>query len=160
MLVEQTLGNLSDDPSIKPERIDWLDLTWLQCAARALRLRTRGRREVRILLRLGIALHHGDVLSREADSMIAVNVLPCDVLVAAPRDTTQSAALAFELGNLHASMELTETGQIITPADGPVEAIFQKLDVAYSTEMRRFDPTHRGTPEFTTSADFKLTRPM
>ena len=68
MLIESPQGNILTDPAGEP--IDWLDLSWQECRQRALRKRTRGGRDVRLLLRLGVMLRHGDILRRGQDLIV------------------------------------------------------------------------------------------
>src|ERR1700722_18420386 len=107
MLIESAKANIYEPPSPLPAKIDWLDLTWLQCRRRAGKQRTRSGREVSILLRLKHVLRHGDVLGHWPDgSVVIVNVHPTAVLIASPREPSQGMELAFELGNLHIPIEI------------------------------------------------------
>ena len=164
MLVEAPLENLADvveaAPLLYERPIDFVDLTWPQCERRAMRLRSRAGREVLVLLRLGNRLHHGDVLLKTPEAVVVVNVTPCELLVASPSDLMQLATLAFELGNLHAPVEIVQDArQIITVCDGPAQGLFDRLAVPYELETRRFEPTLRGaTVNVVAAADFAFTR--
>src|SRR5262245_48201256 len=95
MLIETPIGNIfADDSTLVWEKIDWLDLTWQECLRRAIDKPTRGGVQVRILLRLGTTLRHGDVLycnSESAGAPIAVHILPCPVVVVRPRNPIEWA---------------------------------------------------------------------
>ena len=159
MLVEAAISNLFDPDAQQIATIDWLDLDWASCLKRAMKKRTRGDRDVRILLKLGVVLRHGDVLWTDQSTAIAVNVLPCDVVVIKPRDATESTTIAYELGNLHVPAQLCD-GEIITIPDGPIEAILDRLGVSYEFQRRRFEPTLRNGTQIALSANFEITRKL
>lgn len=154
MLVEAPLGNISNLSSELP--FDWLDLAWEECFRRAVRKQTRSGRLIRTLLKLGTILRYGDVLIQDSQGVVAVNVVPCEVVVVEPKNTSEMASLAYKLGDLHVPMEISET-EIITPCDGPIQAAFHELSVEYRTETRRFQPTLRSTTvQMTLATDFEL----
>lgn len=157
MLIEAPVGHL-DDSTIDPSTIDWCDFTWAECFQRALRKRSRGGREFRILLKIGATLRHRDVLigASAAHPAVAVNVLPCEVLVARPRDLAELAGAAFKLGDLHVPAQL-DGDRIITIPDGPTEAALTELAIPFEVQHRRFEPTLRSTTEITISNTFKIT---
>lgn len=163
MLIDRAIGQLGElDLCLSRYNgaaIDWVDLTWMQCARRVLRITSRNGRDLKILLRLGQMLGHGDILwqSPSLGEVIAVNVLPADVIVGRTGDTKQLALLAFELGNLHVPIEL-EADQIIAPLDGPVLEAFEKIGIDFQTVSRRFTPTATSRAGVSLSADFRIER--
>lgn len=158
MLIEQTLGNVLTRAAAEP--IDWLDLSWSDCLQRAVRRQTRGGVMVRVLLPLGESLKHGDILIHgipgESET-IAVNVLPCPVLVATPRTPRQWAELCYELGNLHAPVQI-DSDRLITLCDGPVEAALHRLEIPVSMQTLRFEPFVSTTGQVAISDAFALNR--
>jgi urease accessory protein UreE len=172
LLVERAIGRLEcaeggqtdRDPTVGgSQAVDWIDLTLMQCQRRALRTRSRGGQEVKILLQLGEKLQHGDIVwPRTGDQpLLAINILPMDLIVGRSSDATQLALLAFALGNLHMPIEL-RANEIIAPNDGPVLDAFEKSGIAFSICRRRFNPSAMGdpgaSPALTVSQDFRLER--
>ena len=161
MLVEAPLGNILDADScdVSVRAIDWLDLSWAQCASRAMRRQSRSGLEVRFLLGLGISLRHGDLLwqSDDGSSAVVVNVLPSEVLVATATTLEEAASIGFELGNLHAPMQFAAE-RIITLYDGPIQAVLDRLVVSYERQTRRFEPQFKGDGQFTLADNFELSR--
>ena len=154
MLVESPLGNVF--PNQEFQSIDWLDLTWDQCLRRSIRKQTRGGKLVRTLLRLRLVLRHGDILLRYAETIIAVNLLPCEVLVAEPENSIAAASVAYKLGDLHVPLEMLGS-EMITLVDGPVQALFAELEIPYRVESRRFQPGLRSaTAQVMLANDFEL----
>ena len=85
MLCDRVLGNVdSDAPGHYTGRErDVLELSWRECARRAVRGRTAGGRRIGVLLPRGEHLRHGDVIADgDAMGLVVVSVLPCEVWVA------------------------------------------------------------------------------
>jgi len=94
---------------------------------------------MKLVLSIGQYLRHGDILSRDLTSVIAVNVILTKVLVAHPPNAATMAQLALELGNLHLPVEIAANEVIMIP-DGPAEAILARMEIPFSTDIRRFSP--------------------
>jgi urease accessory protein len=142
MLCDRVLDNL-DSPTAATltagRTIDPLDVTWIDLHRRSLRGTTRGGRPVGVLLPLGVRLGHGDILHADPQSLVAVNLVPADVITGSPKDLRQMGLIAFELGNLHLPVEIGDDS-ITTLRDGPAEAIFRRYELPFRTETRRFTP--------------------
>jgi urease accessory protein len=142
MLCDRVLDNL-DSPTADALRdgraIDFLDVTWVDLHRRSFRGTTRRGRAVGVLLPLGVRLRHGDILCADPQSLVAVNLLPADVITGSPGTLRQMALIAFELGNLHFPIEIGEDS-ITTLRDGPAEAVFRRYEVPCRRETRRFAP--------------------
>jgi urease accessory protein UreE len=147
-LIERVLGNVFDGEDATMVPPDLLPLSWDECLRRALRGRTRGGRDVRLLLPPGLRLRHGDVLLRSASGavLLAVDVKPCELLRARPGSVGELAALAYELGNLHAPVQILDANALLTIPDGPIEALLGDLNLPYAVTFRRFEPRHAGGP--------------
>ena len=142
MLCDRILGNVaSADPArFAGKEHDVLDVTWRDCARRAVRGRTRGGSAVGVLLPLGTTLRHGDVLVEDDHRIVSVNLLPCEVWVANCADAASLANAALELGNLHVPVEATADGQLVTPPDGPARGVLDRYAERWRPEVRRFQP--------------------
>jgi len=157
MFCERILGNLDPDQIVESE-IDWLDLTWIDCTRRALRKQTRSGIEVKLVLPIGQSPHHRDILSDDMTSLIVVNLIPTKVLVAQPPTAAKMAQLALELGNLHLPVEIGSKEMIMIP-DGPTEAILARMEIGFSTDIRRFNPEFCCTRSLVVrSEDFSMSR--
>ncbi len=143
MLVESAIENIAGSiDGSEPDTIDWLDLTWIECRNRFGRKYTRGQKEVRLLLRLQQTLDHGDLLGHWSDGQrVVVNLLPTELLVIRPKNVFDSINAAFQLGNLHAPMELT-TDSFLTPHTSEAEAMLIKFQIPFELDQRRFKPSH------------------
>jgi urease accessory protein len=165
MLLDRVIGKKGADATVTPARrsLDVLDLTWRQCGRRAVRGRTRGGRDVGILLPPGVTLRHDDVLAAgegHADEVLLVSVQPCDVWVAEFTDGAAMAAAALELGNLHVPVEVCQPPCLVTLPDGPVRAVLDRYATTWRPEVRRFQPLRAtvGGAALRMADDFGTTR--
>jgi urease accessory protein UreE len=116
-----------------------LPLTWMKCRRRNLRETLPDGRTIRLLLSPGVILQHGDVVFEDSATLVWVSVVPCKVIVATTADAGLLTRAAYEIGNLHAPIEL-EPGRLITLPDGPVEGVLRQYEIAFSEDLRRFNP--------------------
>src|SRR4051794_33184135 len=105
MFCDAILGNL-DTAEVNLSEVDWLDLSWRECSRRALRKLTRSGVEVKLLLPIGQTPRHRDILHHDSVLLIAVNLIPTQVLVVQPQDIPKMGQLALELGNQHAPVQI------------------------------------------------------
>jgi urease accessory protein len=119
---------------------DVLELSWLDCARRAVRKRASSGREVGILLPPGVTLSHGDVLFEDERSYVVVEVMPCDLWRVTASSPGALARIALELGNLHVPVEVTPDGELLTPPDGPTDGALRRNGGTRRLCRRRFAP--------------------
>lgn len=142
MLCDRILDNLASPTGAVQaanRAVDYLDVTWSDLHRRSIRSVTRGGQRVGVLLPLKTRLRHGDILFVDDARVIAVNHLPCDVLVARPPTARQMGLVASELGNLHLPVDVGDA-EITTIPDGPAEAVFRAHAVPFRAENRQFSP--------------------
>lgn len=148
MLVQKVVGNTFEEGlSLHNDDLfgfEIVALTWDECAKRLHRKVTEAGREIGISLPLNSSLRHGDILYRDDDSMIVVFVQPCDVLVVQPDSIRDLGRVAYEFGNRHLPLEVTDRGEIVLLPDGPTELLLDKLSVRYEKVRRRFHPIPKG----------------
>jgi urease accessory protein UreE len=143
MLCDRVLGNVGSDATGRyaGRPRDALELTWRECARRAVRGRTANGLSVGILLPPGAHLRHGDVIADDdAAGLVVVAVSPCEVWVADFADAAALATAALELGNLHVPVEVADPLRLMTPPDGPSRGVLDRLAAAWRAETRRFQP--------------------
>jgi len=140
MWCERVIRNCSgeSEPDWGGRIVDWVDIEWDECG-RLLKQQTRAGQPVRVLLPPGQKLCHHDVIFESASHVIAINVLPCEVIVADVNDAVIMAKLALELGNLHLPVEI-QPGQIMFIEDGPAMAVLDALQIPFARTVRRFEP--------------------
>jgi urease accessory protein len=140
MVCERILGNVADLPVTSGvQELDSIELQWFECPKRAMRKRSRRGRDIAILQPPGQVLRHGDILSNKQDVQISVEVLSSEVLVAGPMTAHELASLAFELGNLHVPVEISDD-EIRAAPDGPIMEVIERLQVRSEIRVCRFQP--------------------
>jgi urease accessory protein len=139
MWCEKVIRNISEPGSEPPHaEVDYVDIGWDECRS-LLKKRSRGGEEVRVLLDRTERLRHGDVLLETAERAIVINVQPCEVIVVRAGTPQQIAELAFDLGNLHWPVQVTETEVIFLEDEAAMKAV-QELGLPFTREARRFEP--------------------
>jgi urease accessory protein len=107
VIVDRIVGNLADLPQEERDglHVEKVVLAGADLVKRIQRVTTDHGREIG--LRLAAApgrdgdLRDGDILLRDATGVVAVVVLPSDVLVIAPRTIVEMGLTAHSLGNRH-----------------------------------------------------------
>ncbi|MDB5289425.1 MAG: urease accessory protein UreE [Phycisphaerales bacterium] len=159
MWCENILRNAADDARGQwPGRdVDVVDVAWHECR-NVLKKRSRGGEEIRLLLPPGQTPRHGDVLFEDSRRVVAIEVIPCDVIVVRPASTRDAAAIALELGNLHVPTQITETEIIFIEEKSALE-VLEKWNAAFARENHRFEPTPIiATPGVRMAGNFKIIR--
>jgi urease accessory protein UreE len=138
---------------------DYLEVEWWELDRRALGKTTRAGRSIRILLPIGTSIHHGDLLSdAEASVLIQACVIPSEVLIIRPRDSTEMGLLALEIGNLHVPAEVVDC-TIRVAADGPAEEVATQLGIPFERQLARLQPRRcAGMPDVQMSTSFQIKR--
>jgi len=134
-LADLNLGHHGDSMDLTIERVV---LSWDELHKRILRKTTDVGRDIGIQLETG-HLHPGDILHREGNHIIIVEVKEEAVLVVSVSTMHAMGLAAHAIGNLHAPIEIT-TQTVITPYNSVLEDQLQKLGLATQVENRPFAP--------------------
>jgi urease accessory protein len=143
MLCEKILGSAFEFPG---KDVDYIDIEWYETHRRLHRKLSRGGVDVGIRLD-GEALSRGirqdDVLGAGEDSVIAANILPCDVLLICVDESFPRLAekVCYEIGNRHSHLFWGDgERQFVAPYDSALEAALRKLrGVIVKKETRVLD---------------------
>ncbi len=136
MLIQQKLGNIT---TIPPENrtIDWLPLEWFETSKRILRKRTQSGQDVALkFLAENPQLTQGDVLYEDAQKLIVVDVLPCDVLVIRPQSMYEMASVCYEIGNKHLPLFFDED-TVLAPYEAPLFRLLTASGYAVEKQNRK-----------------------
>lgn len=100
MLIQKKLGNINSLSANK--KIDWLDLEWHEANKRILHKKTREGREMTMkFLRENQNLTQGDILYEDDETIVVIDIQPCDTIVIKPKNMFEMAAVCYEIGNKH-----------------------------------------------------------
>ena len=136
MLIQQKLGSI-DTIAIGNRTIDWLALEWYETDKRILRKRTQAGQEVALkFLAENPQLTQGDVLYEDAQTLIVVDVLPCDVLVIKPGSMYDMASVCYEIGNKHLPL-FFDDGTVLAPFDAPLFRLLTASGYAVARQERK-----------------------
>jgi urease accessory protein len=89
--------------------VDRVSLTWDARQKSRQKLQTAVGKEVALALPTGTRLSAGDLLPIE-EGWIEVHLAPEDVLLIRPRTLQETAFVAYQVGNRHLALEITEDG--------------------------------------------------
>lgn len=145
MIVEELLGNLKDT-DISSFEIDYIDIEWYDSRKKIARWKTRN--GVEIPMRLSnppkMGLSDGDILYKERNTIIAINILPTLVLSLKANSPAQIAKICYEIGNRHTSLYFGESEfEFKTPFEAPLKVLFDKLEIKNEVLNSKLDSSHR-----------------
>ncbi len=101
MLIKEKTGNL-DAVNINNRTIDWLNLEWYETQKRIMHKRSiSGTEVVMKFLNENPNLTQGDILFQDDNTLIAINIQPCEALIIRPKTMYEMACICYEIGNKH-----------------------------------------------------------
>lgn len=136
MLIQQKLGNIKTI-DINNRNIDWLHLEWYEAGKRILRRQTRAGNDIALkFLDKNPALTQGDVLHEDDTLIIAVEILPCDVLVIQPANLFEMASVCYEIGNKHLPL-FFDKEELLVPFEMPLFRLLSAQGYAIKQDKRK-----------------------
>jgi urease accessory protein len=126
-----------DDFELSDKDIDWLELEWEELNKRILRKSTTRGVDIAIRLEEGQALHYGDVLYEEDDTLIAIRTKREKAFVIKPKTMREMGEIAFKIGNRHTPCIIEDEG-ILIRYDHTLQELIDEVGVAYEQSERRF----------------------
>ena len=143
MILDSVITNKYDpDAGVEGLHEERIVLPGAELVKRIQRVTTDHGRDVGIRLATAVDLRDGDVLYRDAETMIVVAVLPTDVLVIAPRGIQEMGVVAHNLGNRHMQAQFFAADSdygaevMVVQYDHTVEDYLRHVDVPYSRQER------------------------
>jgi urease accessory protein len=131
--VERVLGNLADY-ALAGRPVERVPVAADDAARRVLRLETSAG-DLGVRLDGTAPLRDGDVLFADERCVIAVEILPDDVLVVRPRTRGEALVVAHALGNRHVPLVADGESAVVRYAPA-LEALVRELDVPYERARR------------------------
>ena len=105
-IIERVVKAVS--PGTRPI-VDRVSLTWDERQKSRQKLRTAAGREIALALPTGTRLNAGDLLPIE-EGWVEVHLAPENVLLIWPRNLQETAFVAYQVGNRHLALEISEDG--------------------------------------------------
>ena len=129
-IMDAILGNLTrlqSEGRVTSQTIERVVLEWYESERNILRKTTNTGREVAFrLLKEGQRLKHDDVVFVSNELVIAIEILPSEVIVLSPQSLPEMARACYEIGNKHSPLFL-DGDEVTLPYDKPM---FEWLDAA------------------------------
>jgi urease accessory protein len=136
MLIQQKLGNIRTI-DLNNRSIDWLQLEWFETSKRILRKQTRSGNDIALkFLDKNPALTQGDVLYEDETIILAIDILPCEVLVIQPANLFEMASVCYEIGNKHLSL-FYEKDELLVPFEMPLFRLLSAQGYAIKQDKRK-----------------------
>lgn len=118
MLIQQKIGNIDSISTNK--KIDWLQLQWHETTKRILHKKTIAGINISFkFMGENQQLTQGDILWEDAESLIAVEIEPCDAIVIEPTNMAVMASVCYEIGNKHLPLFYQEN-KLLVPFEQPL----------------------------------------
>ncbi|MES2430134.1 MAG: urease accessory protein UreE [Bacteroidota bacterium] len=119
MLIQKKIGNIKSY-SINDKQVDWVILEWFEVNKRILHKKTKTGVEVILkFLQENQQLTQGDILFADEATIIAVDILECDVLIINPKNMFEMASICYEIGNKHLPL-FYENDELLIPFEQPI----------------------------------------
>ncbi|OCX54875.1 urease accessory protein UreE [Mucilaginibacter sp. PPCGB 2223] len=169
MLVQEKKGNI-ESTDIGNRTIDYLALEWFETQKRIMHKHSQAGIEVAIkFLGGGQNLTQGDILFMDDKTVIAVDILPCEVIVIRPKNMFEMASVCYEIGNKHLPL-FYDNEDVLVVFDAPLFRLLSASGYDVSQDNRKLlNPLktsvaahgHNGGPgESLFSKIMKLTNPQ
>ncbi|MCZ6106160.1 urease accessory protein UreE [Campylobacter ureolyticus] len=132
MIVNKFLGNL-DNFDLKNKKVDFANISNDDRVKKVLRVKSNN--GVEIGINVEDELKDGDILAILDDSVVAVKILPTDVLEISPKNLKEMGIIAHNIGNRHTPAIFEENLMIIEP-DSLIEEFLKNQNVDFKKTKR------------------------
>lgn len=137
MIVEKIIGKL-EELDQNQRTVDKVLLDHDAMSKPHQKLKSEAGETIAVSLPHGEHLFCGAVLYEDSEKIIAVDLVPEDVLEIHPKGNLQWAKTAFNIGNMHHPAYLHEHS-IVIPYDGILENMLRSIGVPYVRCMKKLD---------------------
>lgn len=135
MLIQQKLGNVNSSSVNK--NIDWLELEWYEANKRILRKKTKAGREIVMkFLKENQNLTQGDIICEDAETIVAIDIQPCESIIIKPKDNFEVAAVCYEIGNKHLPL-FFQADELLIAYEAPLFNLLISLGYEVKKEKRK-----------------------
>ena len=144
MLIKEKLGNINTS-SISNCMIDALVIEWYETNKRILHKKTKSGIDITMkFLQENPNLKNGDILWQDENSIIAVEINPCDCIVITPESMLQASSVCYEIGNRHLPL-FYEGDELLIPYDVPMYNLLQGSGYTVKAEERKLNNSFQTT---------------
>ncbi len=136
MIIKEKIGNINSFV-IKNQIIDYLQLQWFETNKRILHKKTQAGVEVVLkFLQENQQLNQGDILYTDETTIIAVEILECEVIVIHPNTMFEMASICYEIGNKHLPL-FYESDELLIPFEHPIYKLLTAQGYTIQVDKRK-----------------------
>ena len=136
MLIQAKIGHI-DAYELGNRSVDWLQLEWFEAGKRILRRKTQAGKELALkFLAEHAGLTQGDIIYSDEQSIIAIEILPCECIVVKPASMFEMASACYEIGNKHLPLYF-EANCLLVPVELPLFRVLTAQGYAVTIETRK-----------------------
>ena len=136
MIITKVIGNLKDITEAG-RNIDYLELEWYETPKRILHKQTNSGKEISLkFLNQTQSLTEGDILYQDEQTLVVIQVRPCESIVIRPGSMYEMAYICYEIGNKHLPL-FYENDELMIPYEAPLLRVFQASGLKPLIEHRK-----------------------
>ena len=144
MLIKEKLGNIKTTTIISQD-IDAVIIEWYEAGKRILHKQTKSGIDITIkFLKENPDLKDGDILWRDENSIIAVEIKPCKCIIITPGDMLMASSICYEIGNRHLPL-FYEGEDLLVPYEMPLYTLLQASGYELRMEERKLSNAFKTT---------------
>ena len=144
IIVDALPANISP-ADLQGKEADSLLLTWEQRRWMRGRFTTTAGREIGVALPTGIQVEPGQTLWIGAEWYLTMEAASEPLLEIYPDDREQAIRIAFEIGNLHFPLAVSDD-KLCVPDDSAMVQLLGRIGVRWEKSFAAFRPIGRGSP--------------
>lgn len=119
MIVKEKLGNIKDE-AIHNRIIEHMTLEWHETNKRILHKHSNTGKVITIrFLKENQNLTQGDIIYRDDEIIVVIDILPCEVIIIRPVDIYEMASVCYEIGNKHLPL-FFQDDELLVPFEEPL----------------------------------------
>jgi urease accessory protein len=136
MLIKEKIGNLHSY-DIQHRAVTHVVLEWFETNKRILHKKTTDGAAITIkFLKENPEFKEGDILWRNENDIIAIDIKPCEAIVIRPATILEAAFICYEIGNKH--LPLFYAGEdLLVPYEAPLYKLLQASGYTLKIEDRK-----------------------
>lgn len=158
MIITQKSGNIYSTPAIG-YTIDVVGIEWHETNKRILHKQTKsGLAIVLKFLNESPDLKDGDILWQQDNTIIAVEINPCECIIITPRSMQEASGICYEIGNRHLPL-FYEDNLLLIPFEAPLYNWLNAFGYQVTIESRKLKNAFRSTilPQLQFSPTYSIT---
>ena len=119
MIIKEKIGNIKD-AVIDNRAIDHVLLEWHETNKRILHKHSQHGKEITIrFLKENQNLTEGDIIYQDDESIVVIDIMPCEVIIIRPGNMHEMASVCYEIGNKHLPL-FFQDDELLVPFEEPL----------------------------------------